>query len=98
MTTLQHLAGVCQHCGRDYSADPEGLPQSCIDECPSNTHPALEAICTETNTVPNDWSEVDGPETGVGVERYFQHAVDERTYYTCDDQGTISISLTNTED
>ena len=52
----------------------------------------LEYLCNETGTNPEDWEDIDGPTTGVGVERWFRHKEDGREVYLCDDQGDISIS------
>lgn len=54
---------------------------------------ALEALCQETGTTPEDWNSMDGPETGVGVERWYVHTADGREAYTVDDQGSFTIEV-----
>lgn len=52
----------------------------------------LTQLCDETATSLNDWTEASGPETGVGVEYWFQHS-NGNFAYICDDQGDISITF-----
>lgn len=52
---------------------------------------ALKQLCEETGTKPEAWEEVNGPETGVGIERWFFNEELGTGYYTCDDQGHITI-------
>jgi hypothetical protein len=60
--------------------------------------PILLQLCETTDTNPEDWEAVDGQETGVGVERYFQHKTSLDTYYTCDDQGVFTIQISEEAD
>ncbi len=53
---------------------------------------SLKKLCRETGTAEKDWTEIDGPETGVGVERWFRHS-DGREAYACDDNGHITIEV-----
>jgi len=53
---------------------------------------ALEALCKQTGTTPDEWEAIDGPETGVGVEYWFRHG-DGREAYVCDDQGEIRVDV-----
>jgi hypothetical protein len=52
---------------------------------------ALKELCRQTGTKPKSWKAVDGPETGVGVEYWFEHKRTGETVYVCDDQGHITI-------
>lgn len=50
----------------------------------------------QTGSQPSDWEPTNGPETGVGVERWYVHKVDGRDAYTVDDQGAITVSVSDT--
>lgn len=52
-------------------------------------------IADQTGTEPGDWEHINGPETGVGVEYWFEHIVTKQQVYVCDDQGHITIELAN---
>jgi len=54
---------------------------------------ALEYLCDETETEESDWREVSGPETGVGVEHWFEFIQNGSLAYVVDDQGEFTISL-----
>jgi len=49
------------------------------------------ARCTFTN--PDEWEEDEGPETGVGVERWFWNPLHACKAYVCDDQGHLTVSI-----
>ncbi len=34
---------------------------------------ALDYLCQETSTTPEEWEETDGPDSGVGVDYHFFH-------------------------
>lgn len=53
---------------------------------------ALRALCEKTETSESDWHQIDGPETGVGNERWYRHK-DGREAYTVDDQGSVSVDV-----
>lgn len=53
----------------------------------------LEKLCEYTNTKKSDWEELDGPESGVGIERWFKHKKTGEEAYLCDDQGDLTISI-----
>jgi hypothetical protein len=56
----------------------------------------LKKLCEDTNTNPGDWEHFDGPETGVGIERWFLHK-DGREAYTVDDQSSITVEVSEPE-
>ena len=58
------------------------------DEFPDH----LRKLAEDTDTLPEDWEPIGGPETGVGVENWYKHA-DGREAYACDDQGDIRIDV-----
>jgi hypothetical protein len=51
----------------------------------------LKALCVETDTNPSDWDETSGPETGVGVERWYVSRLTGEAAYVVDDQGHITV-------
>lgn len=52
----------------------------------------------ETSTGKTEgWVEVDGPSTGVGIERWYTHP-DGLQAYVVDDQGSMRIEVTGRED
>lgn len=53
----------------------------------------LEAIVDETDTDYDDWEQISGPSTGVGIERWYVNIRTNQEVYGCDDQGDISISF-----
>ena len=58
----------------------------------------LRELCKQTGTKSKDWEELDGPETGVGVERWFRNKKTGEEAYCCDDQGDITISISSDDD
>jgi hypothetical protein len=54
---------------------------------------ALQAVCEQTGTKPEDWEEIDGAPTGVGVEHWFVCDGRNLEAYTCDDQGHITVEV-----
>lgn len=66
------------------------IPPSLEQSMPSDS---LLEVCLETQTEPEDWVSIDGPETGVGVESWYRHS-DGTEAYVCDDQGDISVEVT----
>lgn len=54
---------------------------------------ALKFLCQETDTKPNQWEELDGPESGVGVEYWYRHKKSGQEAYLCIDQGEV-VSFT----
>jgi hypothetical protein len=54
----------------------------------------FEQLCEETNTNPNEWEEMGGPETGIGIERWYYHK-DGQEAYTVDDEGIFTIEVTD---
>lgn len=54
---------------------------------------ALETLCEHTNTKPEDWEELDGPESGNGVDYWFANIHSGREVYVNDDQGHITVDL-----
>jgi hypothetical protein len=60
------------------------------------TSKVRKAIADETGTRSQDWKPILGPESGVGVEYWYQHEGDLMEAYACDDQGHISISIQHT--
>lgn len=53
-----------------------------------NLTTAIDFLCAETGTKPNEWQEVDGPDSGVGADSYFSHS-DLGIWWVNDDQGTL---------
>ena len=53
------------------------------------------AVAAKTGTAPNDWDYFDGPTTGVGVEYWLRNAIDYLEAYVCDDQGELTVEITN---
>ena len=53
----------------------------------------IKALCEETGTSRRDWEEIYGPETGVGVERWFRNKRTGVEAYVCDDQGCITVEI-----
>lgn len=58
---------------------------------------AHRALADQSGSDPEDWEEMEGPEAGVGVERWFVHKKDGREAYTVDDQGHITIEINEKE-
>jgi len=52
---------------------------------------AIKALCKQTGTIPKQWDEIDGPDSGHGVDHYFMHAVTEEVWYANEDQGDFSV-------
>lgn len=50
---------------------------------------ALDHLCQETGTAPEEWEETDGPDSGVGVDHYFAHAM-LGMWYVNEDQGAFT--------
>lgn len=65
------------------------IPASLQDSMPGH---CLTQLCEETETEPEEWAVMEGPETGVGIEAWFRHK-DGREAYVCDDQGEIGIEV-----
>lgn len=57
---------------------------------------ALDALCAETSTHPEDWAEVSGPNLRCGVDHWFRHA-DGTEALVNDDQGHITVSVCEDE-
>lgn len=38
---------VCARCGRDYTKDPEGLPTTCADDCPSSRNAPVPELAVD---------------------------------------------------
>lgn len=57
------------------------------------TDDILEALSEQTDTKPDEWEELNGPTTGVGIEKYYQHKENKCVFYCVDDQGDITCSL-----
>jgi hypothetical protein len=49
----------------------------------------IEFLSAETDTKPAEWEEIDGPESGVGIDHYFVHT-DLGIWWVNDDQGTFT--------
>lgn len=58
----------------------------------------LKALCQETGTAPKDWEELDGPESGCGVDFWFRHKKTGVEAYVNDDQGYITIRIGEDDD
>lgn len=57
---------------------------------PDDDDPIIGWLTSETGTVADDWEEIDGPDSGVGVEYWFVHKTDGREAYVNDEQGFVS--------
>ncbi len=89
--------GLCPDCGFDIPEDaPEGW------ECPNCGHacyeyPALNlSKLLEENTIYKGWEEADGPETGVGIDYWFECTDEDgkiHSAYINVDQTDISVSV-----
>ncbi len=52
-----------------------------------------KAVAEKTGTNVRDWQYIDGPTTGVGIEFWLHNNKTGVTVYYCDDQGNVSISV-----
>lgn len=59
--------------------------------------PALVQLAEQTGTSTEEWEQIDGPTTGVGIEYWFRHKSGNEAY-ACDDQGDIRIDLNKKDD
>ncbi|MFZ5497281.1 MAG: hypothetical protein ACOZE5_18315 [Verrucomicrobiota bacterium] len=59
---------------------------------PSVPTTPLEALCAQTETQPEEWSEVDGPDSGCGVDHWYRHADGTEAYVNAD-QGEYTVSV-----
>jgi hypothetical protein len=57
----------------------------------------IKLICEESNTKPSDWVEVEGPETGVGIEQWYFNEAENLTAYCVNDQGHITCEIVEEE-
>lgn len=62
---------------------------------PDNVCSALAVLCVRTATDNHEWTEIKGPQKGVGVERWFKHE-DGRAAYMRDTQGLFVSELHDT--
>ena len=53
---------------------------------------AIEALSRETDTPIKDWEEIDGPDSGVGVDHWFRNKETGREAYVNEDQGEFTVS------
>ena len=53
----------------------------------------IKKLCEHSNTSPDEWDKIDGPETGVGVEAWYVHKASGQVAYCCDDQGHITVDV-----
>lgn len=55
---------------------------------------ALKHLCKQTNTIAQDWTQINGLATGVGNEYWYRHNQTGQEAYICIDQGeVIAMSL-----
>lgn len=55
----------------------------------------IQALMEQTDTEADEWASMDGPQTGVGTEYWYHHIYDEREAYVVDDQGEITIEVSD---
>lgn len=53
----------------------------------------IQQVCDETDTKPADWNEMDGPDSGVGVDYWFVNKHTGQEVYVNDDQGHVTINV-----
>jgi hypothetical protein len=53
----------------------------------------LDRLACSTNTSASDWEELDGPESGVGVDYWFRHRKTGAEAYANLDQDHLRISV-----
>lgn len=53
----------------------------------------IKVLCNETGTKPSDWEEMEGPESGCGVDYWFVNKKTGEEAYVNDDQGHITVNL-----
>jgi len=88
---------VCDrlHLADRLDMDPEQVLRRAKDyyEAETEEETMLSKLCKETGTTEDDWEDMDGLETGVGVESWFRHVSDGREAYCVEDQGEITVSV-----
>ncbi len=52
---------------------------------------ALDELCKATDTRPDDWEFIDGPESGCGVDYWLKHKPTGKEAYVNDDQGHVKV-------
>jgi hypothetical protein len=52
---------------------------------------SLSELCRQTGTKPADWALVDGPETGHGIDYWYEHVVTAELVYVNNDQGHVTV-------
>jgi hypothetical protein len=50
-------------------------------------------LADKTETSPNDWTEIEGPSSGVGSESWWTNDRAGLEAYACDDQGYLTIQI-----
>ena len=54
---------------------------------------AIKALAKETATDPEDWEEISGPDSGVGIDHWFVNRFTDEEAYVNEDQGEFSVSV-----
>ena len=73
----------------DLKAENAEIPPSLAESMPGDS---LLELCLGTDTEPEDWEAIDGPQTGVGIENWYRRH-DGTEAYVCNDQGNITFDL-----
>jgi hypothetical protein len=55
----------------------------------------VRELMDQTDTEADEWESMDGPQTGVGTEYWYRHIYDGREAYVVDDQGAITIEVSD---
>jgi hypothetical protein len=53
----------------------------------------LEVLASVTDTVPGDWEDLDGPDSGVGLDYWYRHRITRAEAYLNLDQDHLTISV-----
>ena len=54
---------------------------------------ALDFLCEQTGTCGSDWVNMDGPESGVGVDHWFYNEATQQEAYVNEDQGHFTYEV-----
>jgi hypothetical protein len=53
---------------------------------------AIQFLCGETLTSESDWEEMDGPDSGVGIDYWYRNVETGDEVYVNEDQGEYTLS------
>jgi hypothetical protein len=60
---------------------------------PTEIAPPLEVLASVTQTLVDDWEDLDGPDSGVGVDSWYRHCGTGKEAYLNLDQDHLTISV-----